>query len=212
MSPCPALQQILHANIVIYSYHYLLDPKIANLVSKELAKKSVVVFDEACNVGQPLPPKPHFWDVTLCPLRCPRRGGVGVTPFPHPCRRLHRFHGGEHHAPDAGLLLGQCDHAPSHHQKMSMSPTSPLLSLLFSCLPPGDWIPPLAAGPRRRMRANWRRSTGTWWRVCRRPATPGRPTSTLPTPCCQMRSCRVHGGVTPLLRCPPGPPPHFHAG
>ncbi|KAM9591462.1 uncharacterized protein ACIBXB_006255 [Morphnus guianensis] len=41
---------ILHANIVIYSYHYLLDPKIANLVSKELAKKSVVVFDEACNI------------------------------------------------------------------------------------------------------------------------------------------------------------------
>lgn len=35
----------------MYSYHYLLDPKIANLVSKELAKKSVVVFDEAHNIG-----------------------------------------------------------------------------------------------------------------------------------------------------------------
>lgn len=43
--------QILHANIVVYSYHYLLDPKIADLVSKELAKKSVVVFDEAHNIG-----------------------------------------------------------------------------------------------------------------------------------------------------------------
>ncbi|XP_068765790.1 general transcription and DNA repair factor IIH helicase subunit XPD isoform X3 [Struthio camelus] len=42
--------QILHANIVVYSYHYLLDPKIADLVSKELAKKSVVVFDEAHNI------------------------------------------------------------------------------------------------------------------------------------------------------------------
>uniref|UniRef100_A0A671RPH9 General transcription and DNA repair factor IIH helicase subunit XPD n=1 Tax=Sinocyclocheilus anshuiensis TaxID=1608454 RepID=A0A671RPH9_9TELE len=41
---------ILHANIVVYSYHYLLDPKIADLVSKELTKKSVVVFDEAHNI------------------------------------------------------------------------------------------------------------------------------------------------------------------
>lgn len=44
--------QILHANIVVYSYHYLLDPKIADLVSKELAKSSVVVFDEAHNIGE----------------------------------------------------------------------------------------------------------------------------------------------------------------
>uniref|UniRef100_A0A8C9Z239 General transcription and DNA repair factor IIH helicase subunit XPD n=1 Tax=Sander lucioperca TaxID=283035 RepID=A0A8C9Z239_SANLU len=42
--------EILHANIVVYSYHYLLDPKIADLVSKELAKNSVVVFDEAHNI------------------------------------------------------------------------------------------------------------------------------------------------------------------
>uniref|UniRef100_A0A670ZFH6 General transcription and DNA repair factor IIH helicase subunit XPD n=1 Tax=Pseudonaja textilis TaxID=8673 RepID=A0A670ZFH6_PSETE len=42
--------EILHANIVVYSYHYLLDPKIADVVSKELAKKSVVVFDEAHNI------------------------------------------------------------------------------------------------------------------------------------------------------------------
>uniref|UniRef100_A0A3P9AB01 General transcription and DNA repair factor IIH helicase subunit XPD n=1 Tax=Esox lucius TaxID=8010 RepID=A0A3P9AB01_ESOLU len=42
--------EIVHANIIVYSYHYLLDPKIADLVSKELAKKSVVVFDEAHNI------------------------------------------------------------------------------------------------------------------------------------------------------------------
>uniref|UniRef100_A0A8C7JGA0 General transcription and DNA repair factor IIH helicase subunit XPD n=2 Tax=Oncorhynchus TaxID=8016 RepID=A0A8C7JGA0_ONCKI len=42
--------EILHANIIVYSYHYLLDPKIADLVSKELSKKSVVVFDEAHNI------------------------------------------------------------------------------------------------------------------------------------------------------------------
>ncbi|XP_069063867.1 general transcription and DNA repair factor IIH helicase subunit XPD isoform X2 [Pleurodeles waltl] len=50
---CPyflARYSILHANIVVYSYHYLLDPKIAELVSKELAKKCVVVFDEAHNI------------------------------------------------------------------------------------------------------------------------------------------------------------------
>ncbi|XP_017794455.1 PREDICTED: TFIIH basal transcription factor complex helicase XPD subunit [Habropoda laboriosa] len=41
---------ILHAQIVVYSYHYLLDPKIAETVSKELNKSSVVVFDEAHNI------------------------------------------------------------------------------------------------------------------------------------------------------------------
>ncbi|GAU96467.1 hypothetical protein RvY_07906 [Ramazzottius varieornatus] len=50
---CPyflARHAILYANIVVYSYHYLLDPKIADLVSKEISKKSVVVFDEAHNI------------------------------------------------------------------------------------------------------------------------------------------------------------------
>lgn len=42
--------QINHAQIVVYSYHYLLDPKIAEIVSKELAKESVVVCDEAHNI------------------------------------------------------------------------------------------------------------------------------------------------------------------
>ena len=43
--------KILHANIVVYSYYYLLDPKIADQVSKEMAKNSVVIFDEAHNIG-----------------------------------------------------------------------------------------------------------------------------------------------------------------
>ena len=46
------LLQIAHANIVVYSYHYLLDPKIAEVVSKEISKTSVVVFDEAHNIGK----------------------------------------------------------------------------------------------------------------------------------------------------------------
>ncbi|KAI0460898.1 TFIIH/NER complex ATP-dependent 5'-3' DNA helicase subunit [Komagataella kurtzmanii] len=37
-------------NIIIYSYHYLLDPKIAQRVSKELSKESIVIFDEAHNI------------------------------------------------------------------------------------------------------------------------------------------------------------------
>lgn len=49
---CHLCFQIGHANIVVYSYHYLLDPKIAELVSKELSKESVVVFDEAHNIGE----------------------------------------------------------------------------------------------------------------------------------------------------------------
>uniref|UniRef100_A0A674D5U9 General transcription and DNA repair factor IIH helicase subunit XPD n=1 Tax=Salmo trutta TaxID=8032 RepID=A0A674D5U9_SALTR len=41
---------VLHANIIVYSYHYLLDPKIADLVSKNLSKKLVVVFDDTHNI------------------------------------------------------------------------------------------------------------------------------------------------------------------
>lgn len=37
-------------NVVIYSYHYLLDPKIAERVSKEFSKDCIVVFDEAHNI------------------------------------------------------------------------------------------------------------------------------------------------------------------
>lgn len=69
--PFPLCAQILHANVVVYSYHYLLDPKIADLVSKELARKTVVVFDEAHNIGeegvrvcrqwQPSAPHPQAW-------------------------------------------------------------------------------------------------------------------------------------------------------
>ncbi|CDW57263.1 TFIIH basal transcription factor complex [Trichuris trichiura] len=50
---CPyfvARHAIMRANVVIYSYHYLLDPKIAELVSKDLSRHSVIVFDEAHNI------------------------------------------------------------------------------------------------------------------------------------------------------------------
>ena len=43
---------IQKAQIVIYSYNYLLDPKIANNISKKLNPKTIVIFDEAHNIDQ----------------------------------------------------------------------------------------------------------------------------------------------------------------
>lgn len=39
-------------DVVIYSFHYLLDPKVSEQVSKELSKDAIVVFDEAHNIGE----------------------------------------------------------------------------------------------------------------------------------------------------------------
>ncbi|KAG0181117.1 DNA-dependent ATPase of the nucleotide excision repair factor 4 complex [Apophysomyces sp. BC1034] len=53
MQYCPyylVRRAIPFANVVIYSYHYMLDPKVAELVSKELSKDCIVVFDEAHNI------------------------------------------------------------------------------------------------------------------------------------------------------------------
>lgn len=38
-------------DVIIYSFHYLLDPKVAEQVPKELSKDAIVVFDEAHNIG-----------------------------------------------------------------------------------------------------------------------------------------------------------------
>lgn len=43
-------RMIPFCNIIIYSYHYLLDPKISERVSKELSKDSIIIFDEAHNI------------------------------------------------------------------------------------------------------------------------------------------------------------------
>lgn len=50
---CPyfmARAAVMRADIIIYSYHYILDPKIAELVSRDLSPRSCVVFDEAHNI------------------------------------------------------------------------------------------------------------------------------------------------------------------
>ena len=49
---CILCVQLQSAHAVVYSYYYLLDPKVAEQVSKDLSKKSVVVFDEAHNIGK----------------------------------------------------------------------------------------------------------------------------------------------------------------
>ena len=43
-------QAVGSANVVVFNYQYLLDPKVAAIVTKELAKESIVVFDEAHNI------------------------------------------------------------------------------------------------------------------------------------------------------------------
>jgi DNA excision repair protein ERCC-2 len=50
---CPyflARMAIQSANVVIYNYHYLLDPKVAEMVSKTITKDAIIVFDEAHNI------------------------------------------------------------------------------------------------------------------------------------------------------------------
>ena len=50
---CPyflARQTLQKANVVVYNYQYLLDPKVAGLVSREFEDNAIVVFDEAHNI------------------------------------------------------------------------------------------------------------------------------------------------------------------
>jgi DNA excision repair protein ERCC-2 len=51
---CPyffARHSINFANVVIYSYQYMLNPRISDLVSAQFKKDCIVVFDEAHNIG-----------------------------------------------------------------------------------------------------------------------------------------------------------------
>lgn len=41
---------ISKANIVVYNYMYLLDPKISDMIGKDMASDSIVIFDEAHNI------------------------------------------------------------------------------------------------------------------------------------------------------------------
>lgn len=43
-------RMIPFADVIIYSFHYLVDPKVAEQVSREVSKDAIVVFDEAHNI------------------------------------------------------------------------------------------------------------------------------------------------------------------
>lgn len=52
MCQAVADRQMPYVDVIIYSFHYLLDPKVAEQVSAELSKEAIVVFDEAHNIGK----------------------------------------------------------------------------------------------------------------------------------------------------------------
>lgn len=41
---------ISFANVVVYNYQYMIDPKVSQMVSRELERECIVVFDEAHNI------------------------------------------------------------------------------------------------------------------------------------------------------------------
>ena len=69
--------QMQFCNVIIYSYHYLLDPKIAERVSKELSKDCIVVFDEAHNIDN-VCIESLSTDITVDSLRKATRGAQNL--------------------------------------------------------------------------------------------------------------------------------------
>lgn len=51
MAQFTLLNKMPFVDVIIYSFHYLLDPKVAEQVSKDISKDAIVVFDEAHNIG-----------------------------------------------------------------------------------------------------------------------------------------------------------------
>jgi DNA excision repair protein ERCC-2 len=50
---CPyflARHMIAFANVVVFSYQYLIDPKVSAMISREMERECIVVFDEAHNI------------------------------------------------------------------------------------------------------------------------------------------------------------------
>jgi DNA excision repair protein ERCC-2 len=42
--------KLFAANMLVFNYQYMLDPKVAKMVSSELEAESIIVFDEAHNI------------------------------------------------------------------------------------------------------------------------------------------------------------------
>ncbi|PRW60183.1 DNA repair helicase UVH6 [Chlorella sorokiniana] len=50
---CPyflARRMVAYANVVVWNYQYMIDPKVSQMVSREMERECVVVFDEAHNI------------------------------------------------------------------------------------------------------------------------------------------------------------------
>lgn len=50
---CPyfiARHMIAFANVVVFNYQYMIDPKVSAMVSREMEREAIVVFDEAHNI------------------------------------------------------------------------------------------------------------------------------------------------------------------
>lgn len=41
---------VAFANVIVFNYQYLIDPKVSEVVSEKLEKQCIVVFDEAHNI------------------------------------------------------------------------------------------------------------------------------------------------------------------
>ena len=41
---------LVNANVVVLNYSYMIDPKIANIVSAEIQQDSIIIFDECHNI------------------------------------------------------------------------------------------------------------------------------------------------------------------
>ncbi|EHA50547.1 DNA-dependent ATPase of the nucleotide excision repair factor 4 complex [Pyricularia oryzae] len=77
---CPyftSRRMMQYCNVIIYSYHYLLDPKIAERVSKELSRDSIIVFDEAHNIDN-VCIESLSTDITEDSLRKASRGAMNL--------------------------------------------------------------------------------------------------------------------------------------
>ncbi|KAL5621235.1 hypothetical protein BROUX41_006705 [Berkeleyomyces rouxiae] len=77
---CPyftARRMFQFCNVVIYSYHYLLDPKIAERVSAEFSRDCIVVFDEAHNIDN-VCIEALSTDITEDSLKRATRGAVNL--------------------------------------------------------------------------------------------------------------------------------------
>lgn len=70
---CPyytARHALSFANVIVYNYQYLLDPKVAGLISRDLARECVVVFDEVRSLlFCCLPLVCHRWCASACTRR-----------------------------------------------------------------------------------------------------------------------------------------------